>query len=164
MIFDVEEKLRRKREVLRAKLKELGFALLQKSVWVSPYNIEEDLNSFLKSQNLEKGVLFLTVSKILVEDQQELVEKLWALSDLNKNYCNLLDEWGVISATHKDKPNSLRQKSASWEQKFLEILLQDPHLPKELLPSGVWYAKEVRQVYQQKVKPILMDTFSLRPQ
>ncbi|MFA4872788.1 MAG: hypothetical protein WC659_02535 [Patescibacteria group bacterium] len=43
LIFDIPEKTRVKREVLRGKLKELGFYLIQKSVWVHAYQCTEEL-------------------------------------------------------------------------------------------------------------------------
>ena len=41
VIFDIPEKKKKAREVLRAKLKDLGFKELQKSVFVLPYECED---------------------------------------------------------------------------------------------------------------------------
>jgi len=43
LIFDIEERYRSKREMLRGKLKELGLYQLQKSVWVCPYQFQEEV-------------------------------------------------------------------------------------------------------------------------
>lgn len=43
LIFDIPEITRIKREALRGKLKELGFSMLQKSVWVHPYPCNKEL-------------------------------------------------------------------------------------------------------------------------
>lgn len=43
ILFDIPEKSRVKREVLRGKLIELGFSKLQKSAWVHPYPCHEEL-------------------------------------------------------------------------------------------------------------------------
>lgn len=43
IIFDVQDKHRTKREALRGFLKRLSFHQLQKSVWIHPYNCEDEV-------------------------------------------------------------------------------------------------------------------------
>lgn len=43
VVFDIKHKTRVKREALRGFLKRLGFYQLQKSVWVHPYNCEDEI-------------------------------------------------------------------------------------------------------------------------
>src|SRR3989339_202129 len=43
VIFDVSEKHRWRRDDLREKLRGLGFGMLQESVWISPFPIEDEL-------------------------------------------------------------------------------------------------------------------------
>lgn len=43
VIFDIAQLHQIKREAFRGKLKELGFYLLQKSVWVYPYSCEDEI-------------------------------------------------------------------------------------------------------------------------
>lgn len=154
-IFDVEEKYRNKRNTIRTKLKELSFAMLQKSVWVSPYNIEKDLLSFLKENNLEKGVLFLTTIKISVDDEKELIEKLWGLSDLSEEYYELIEKWGEIRKNNRHNQNYLKEQAANWEQKLFKLLIKDPHLPKNLLPEGEWYGETARHLYKKEIQKLL---------
>ena len=44
VIFDIPEKLKQARNALRGKLNELGFAQLQKSVWVYPYECRSEID------------------------------------------------------------------------------------------------------------------------
>ena len=44
VIFDIPEKFKKAREALRMKLKELGFLELQKSVFIFPYECEDEIN------------------------------------------------------------------------------------------------------------------------
>ena len=43
VIFDIPEKKKPAREALREKLKDLGFAKLQDSVWVTPFPCENEI-------------------------------------------------------------------------------------------------------------------------
>jgi len=44
VIFDIPEDLRKARDALRSKLKELGFCELQKSVFVFPYECKDEID------------------------------------------------------------------------------------------------------------------------
>jgi DNA-binding transcriptional regulator PaaX len=56
VVFDVPEKLRSGRDALRNKLKELGFYELQKSVFVFPYQCEDEINFIIEFFDLRRYV------------------------------------------------------------------------------------------------------------
>ena len=47
VVFDIQEISRQTRERFRYKLKEIGFGMLQKSVFISPHNIAKDFAEFI---------------------------------------------------------------------------------------------------------------------
>ena len=64
IIFDIPEKRRRTRDRLRITMRELGFAHLQDSVWVYPYDCE-DLVALLKADlKIGAAVLYMVVEHI----------------------------------------------------------------------------------------------------
>lgn len=64
IIFDIPEKRRRTRDSLRITMRKLGFARLQDSVWVYPYDCE-DLMALLKADlKLGVAVLYMVVEHI----------------------------------------------------------------------------------------------------
>jgi len=56
VIFDIPERLRRGRDALREKLKNLGFYELQKSVFIFPYKCEDEIDFIIEFFNLRKYV------------------------------------------------------------------------------------------------------------
>ena len=52
IIFDIQEKMRIKREAFRGKLKELRFYQLQKSIWMYPYPCEKEVKLLREFFNL----------------------------------------------------------------------------------------------------------------
>ncbi len=71
LIFDVPEDVRIKREALRGKLKELGFYMLQKSVWVYPYPCKEELELLKNFFGLdEEHYIVLEVNNIGTRSQE----------------------------------------------------------------------------------------------
>ncbi|MFN3302053.1 MAG: CRISPR-associated endonuclease Cas2, partial [Patescibacteria group bacterium] len=63
VIFDIPEKKKRKRELLREKMKFLGFKMLQKSIWISPLDVINEINNFI-----EKNFLRPYVRTFLIEE------------------------------------------------------------------------------------------------
>lgn len=57
VIFDVPEKRRAARDILRSKLKQWGFTLWQQSVWASKKNCTKPLRDFIKSVGIENWVM-----------------------------------------------------------------------------------------------------------
>jgi CRISPR-associated endonuclease Cas2 len=64
VIFDIREKRRGTRALLRNNLNRLGFVKLQNSVWVFPYDCEELIVMFKSNLFLGKDVLYMKVDSI----------------------------------------------------------------------------------------------------
>lgn len=64
IFFDVPEKQRFARDVLRDKIKKLGFYELQKSVFVFPYECENEIEFVIENYSMTKWVRFGTLEKI----------------------------------------------------------------------------------------------------
>lgn len=111
VIFDISERDRTVRNTLRNKLIELGFGMLQESVWISPYHFEEDLREFLEAHKLGDRVFVLEARKLLAGDMEELIEKIWHLERIKKMY----------------------EEVESWED-YLIVLKNDPMIPENLYP------------------------------
>lgn len=73
IIFDIPNKKRRARDQVRSLFKSAGFHLLQKSVWVYPYDCE-DIIALLKTDfGIGKNLLYLIVEEL--ENDKYLREK-----------------------------------------------------------------------------------------
>jgi len=73
LVFDIEEKRKITRNLFRQKLKDLGFKPIQKSVWISPYDVSEKIEELLDLLNLEENVEYFIAEA--VTHQQELIKK-----------------------------------------------------------------------------------------
>ena len=69
VIFDIPEKKKKVREVLRNKLKDLGFKELQKSVFVCPYECEDEIDFIVEVFEIRPWVRFLKVDSFTNEEQ-----------------------------------------------------------------------------------------------
>jgi len=79
LIYDIPTKPKiynKVREALRSKIKEIGFIQLQKSVWVCPYECEDEILFLTECYSVTKFIEILTVEKMLHEDQLKIKFKL----------------------------------------------------------------------------------------
>lgn len=70
VMFDIPEDNRLARRVFKEKLDELGFALLQKSVYIYPYPCHNELDFIRTLYNVTNSVKLLVADKI--EDEEQL--------------------------------------------------------------------------------------------
>ncbi len=64
LIFDVPEKHRQSRDLLRSVLHNLGYKILQQSVWVTPYDVSETTEKLLRMYSLDKYVKIFLIEEI----------------------------------------------------------------------------------------------------
>lgn len=151
VIFDILEISRLSRDSLRKKLKELGFGMLQESVWITPNDIALDFRDFLESKKLDEFVYVLEVSSVLAGDIRGLADRIWGLDDLNESYKKLLEELRELYIILHDRGRLSTVGRGKYEEKvrdireeYLSLILLDPHLPKELLPED-WVGEKVKK-------------------
>lgn len=72
VIYDIEETDRKFRHKMRSGLKSLGFKMIQKSVWVSPYSWENDVENFFKTLKLD-GQAFILKAALPKDKTEELL-------------------------------------------------------------------------------------------
>ena len=156
VIFDIEETSKQIRERLRRKLKELGFGMLQESVFISPYDIAKDFAEFIEEQGLSDSAYVLEVSNIVIGDMKSLTNRVWDLVELDKKYNQILQRIEENDlTTDSDRIKQLNRggdnkkikdlASKTWRE-YLEVVLKDPFLPKELLPEGWGGEKVIRLI------------------
>jgi len=141
VIFDIPEETKKVRDRLREKLKELGFGMIQESVWLTPYNVAKDIRDFLVSQGLADNAFVLVCERLYAGDEKELANNIWHLEEINEKYQNWLEK--VKDLKTKDKKLAQELKI-----EYLDILVSDPHLPEELLPDD-WLAKKAKRAYRE---------------
>lgn len=64
VIFDVPEKNKKSRELLRSILYGLGYKMFQQSVWVTPYNVSEKTEERLQAYSLDIFVKIFLIEEI----------------------------------------------------------------------------------------------------
>lgn len=133
VIFDIQELRKNLRDSFRRNLKSLGFGQLQKSVWISPYPVFEDINKFIKENNLSNEVIVFETRKISLSNQI-VAEKAWNLKELEESYINSYITLNELSNKLKlETQKNLFKEFKKNHKNVLDIYFTDPQLPTELL-------------------------------
>ena len=64
LIFDVPEKYRKSRDLLRSILHNLGYKMFQQSVWVTPYDVSEKTEELLQIHSLDNFVKIFLIENL----------------------------------------------------------------------------------------------------
>ncbi|HLE49276.1 MAG TPA: PaaX family transcriptional regulator C-terminal domain-containing protein [Patescibacteria group bacterium] len=133
------------RDNLRDYIKKLGCGILQKSVWITPYNPTGLIESFVKGNNIDNELILIsslekgeTVGGL---NLSELLEKVYGLEELNNSYERFINLIKSREIKSKD------QIAFS----YLAILRNDPQLPFEILPYD-WKGDRAYRLFKNILK------------
>jgi len=76
VVYDIAEEKKQLRVKLRKGLKKLGYKFIQKSVWISPFSSENDLEVFLKKEKLW-GRILVFKTRLASDETQRLANRCW---------------------------------------------------------------------------------------
>jgi len=142
VVFDIPEKRRRSRDILRRQLKMLGFGRLQNSTYISPHDFGKKFLDFLQAKGLLSGVLLMEAKQKYLGDPGQVANKVWKLEELGKRYQAVIDRLGTrFGIKDKQRREEFLKKVY---QGYLKVLMDDPFLPKELLPKS-WTGDKARK-------------------
>lgn len=139
--YDIPEERHQSRNLLRQYLKRQGCALLQESLWLTPYNPRQILDEFASEHQINGTIL---VSKLgqdgAIGDEKlaMLLERVYHLSELNKRY---------IQFIYEAKQKTMLQFALV--SHYDRILKDDPQLPFALVPAD-WQGDAAYQILHGK--------------
>ncbi len=131
VMFDIPERYRGLRAILRRFLTNLGFTGLQRSFWITPFAVAPEVNAFLEASRLSDMVLIMEVDKLWGPNPQELAEKTWKLGPLTQKYQDLAEDCAAANVLTK-----------TLQQKLVKAIFTDPFLPPSLQPQTLTHARD----------------------
>lgn len=142
VIFDIKEVSRKQRNTLRNMLKNVGFGMLQQSVWITPLPIGEDMKGFITYRGFSDSAFVLEVSHVLLGDPKDLASRVWDLDQLEEDYLDINEEKDrlinsieTLDGRHDKRYREIEEKIRDQKKKLLEFLVRLPPLPRDLFPQ-----------------------------
>lgn len=78
VIFDIPETKKKMRNFFREKLQEMGFRMLQESVWICPYNIADKTEDLIELCHAREFIHYLLVEEL---DNKDVLMNLFKLKE-----------------------------------------------------------------------------------
>ncbi|HRN69660.1 MAG TPA: PaaX family transcriptional regulator C-terminal domain-containing protein [Candidatus Woesebacteria bacterium] len=148
--YEIPEKKRELRDRLRRQVSSWGLGPWHRSFWLTPHPIIPWLKDLISQE--EKAYVQAFESKHVLGDQDILIEKVWATSQLEKKYRKLFMKWHDVLSKDEDKIKKMKLIIDD----YIEIIKTDPGLPKELIGSK-WIGFEAINLFKE-IQTILLSS------
>lgn len=149
--YEIPESKREIRDRLRREMKGWGLGPWHRSFWMTPHSIISDLNDLVFGKEEEKYVQAFESTHVF-GDTNQLVEKVWGKTELDKKYRELFKLWHEELSTEKDK----KEKFKTIVYSYISLLRDDPGLPISLVGKK-WIGFEAYSIFGE-IKNILLKS------
>lgn len=148
--YEIPEKKREIRDRLRREMQGWGLGPWHRSFWLTPHPIITNLKT-LTAQKEEERYIQAFESDHVYGDRELLIEKVWGKANLDRQYRELFKKWHDILSGSEEKLDKFKKIVLF----YIDILRQDPGLPKELLGES-WIGFEGWNIFKE-IKSILLS-------
>lgn len=157
-IYTIPEEIRSVRDELRKELVWSGFGTISNSCWISPNNLEKQVEQMIQKYDIEPYIDFFVAENKGPHDNQRIVSKSWNLNEINAKYEEFIS---VYSQKYIIDKNKIQKGERSDAECFVErtnlvheyrkFLFVDPGLPEELLPPK-WLGEHAASLFSDYYK------------
>lgn len=148
--YEIPEKKREIRDRLRREMQGWGLGPWHRSFWLTPHPILPTLKTLTDQKEEEKYIQAFEADHTF-GDRTILIEKVWGKANLDKQYRDLFKKWHDVLSSSEEKLDKFK-KVVSY---YIDILRQDPGLPKELV-GETWIGFEGWNIFKE-IKGILLN-------
>ncbi|MCL4363708.1 hypothetical protein M1328_00545 [Patescibacteria group bacterium] len=148
--YEIPEKKREMRDRLRREMQGWGLGPWHRSFWLTPHPIITTLKSLTSQKEEEKYIQAFEADHVF-GDREVLIEKVWGKTNLDKQYRELFKKWHDILSSNEEKLAKFKKVISH----YVDILRQDPGLPKELIGEN-WIGFEGYNIFKE-IRSILLS-------
>ncbi|TWD99905.1 PaaX family transcriptional regulator [Peribacillus frigoritolerans] len=163
LMYTIPEDKRQLRDDLRKELLWSGFGSFSSGCWISPNDLEKQINRLIEKYDIDEYVDFFISEYKGPKENQSLVEKSWQLEEIENKYEEFIEKYSkqfivhqsIISRDEMSDADCFVERT-NLVHEYRKFLFIDPGLPKELLPSkwnGNHAALLFSQYYQVLAEP-----------
>ncbi|MFJ7992714.1 phenylacetic acid degradation operon negative regulatory protein PaaX [Peribacillus frigoritolerans] len=163
LMYTIPEDKRQLRDDLRKELLWSGFGSFSSGCWISPNDLEKQINRLIEKYDIDEYVDFFISEYKGPKKNQSLVEKSWQLEEIENKYEEFIEKYSKQFIVHQSIISRGEMSDAdcfvertNLVHEYRKFLFIDPGLPKELLPSkwnGNHAALLFSQYYQVLAEP-----------
>lgn len=158
LMYTIPEEKRQIRDELRKELLWSGFGTFSNSCWISPNDLEKEVNVLIEKYDIQPYVDFFISEYKGPTENRMLVEKSWPLEEIEGKYEAFIAIYSKKFTIHKKMmetgemmPAQCFVERTNLVHEYRKFLFTDPALPKELLPK-VWIGNDATFLFEQYYK------------
>lgn len=163
LMYTIPEDKRQLRDDLRKELLWSGFGSFSSGCWISPNDLEKQINRLIEKYDINEYVDFFISEYKGPKENQSLIEKSWHIEEIENKYEEFIEKYSKQFIVHQSIISRGEMSDAdcfvertNLVHEYRKFLFIDPGLPKELLPSkwnGNHAALLFSQYYQVLAEP-----------
>jgi len=139
VVFDIPETQRKKRDLIRRELYQLGFRLFQRSVWISLLPVKKQVIELLTQLEVGGKAIVFETREFWAGDKRKLIERLWKLTEIKQRW----EKWFKAVKEKKEPAELIRE--------FFDLVAAEPSLPQNLLGAD-WPLYRATHLYRRLIK------------
>ncbi len=158
LMYTIPEEKRQIRDELRKELLWSGFGSFSNGCWISPNNLEKEVNLLIEKYDIQSYTDFFVSEYKGPQADKLLVEKSWPLLQIEENYQEFIATYSKKYFVHQSMMNENKMTDAecfvertNLVHEYRKFLFTDPGLPKELLPE-IWIGNHAAHLFEQYYK------------
>lgn len=158
LMYTIPEEKRQIRDELRKELLWSGFGSFSNGCWISPNNLEKEVNLLIEKYDIQSYVDFFVSEYKGPQEDRALVEKSWPLQEIAERYQEFISTYSNQFIVHHSMINKGQMTNAecfvertNLVHEYRKFLFSDPGLPKELLPK-IWNGNHAALLFEQYYK------------
>ncbi|MED3786500.1 phenylacetic acid degradation operon negative regulatory protein PaaX [Peribacillus frigoritolerans] len=155
LMYTIPEDKRQLRDDLRKELLWSGFGSFSSGCWISPNDLEKQINRLVEKYDIDEYVDFFISEYKGPKENQSLVEKSWQLEEIENKYEEFIEKYSKQFIVHQSIISRGEMSDAdcfvertNLVHEYRKFLFIDPGLPKELLPSK-WNGNHAALLFSQ---------------
>lgn len=160
LMYTIPEEKRSIRDELRKELVWSGFGMLLNGCWISPNNLEKEVNLLIEKYNIKSYVHFFLSEYKGPKANEILVNSCWDIDELNAKYEEFINEYSKKFVVDKSKILNGQMSDAECfvertklVHEYRKFLFIDPGLPEELLMDK-WLGRHAAALFSDYYKTL----------
>ena len=158
LMYSIPEVKRSVRDELRKELVWSGFGSMANSCWISPNNLEKELNVIIEKYDIKPHVHLFLADYTGPDEDKKLIETCWDIAEINSKYEEFIVTHHANYVIAKDKIANDEMteaecfvERAKLVHEYRKFLFIDPGLPEELLPEK-WLGTKASNLFSEYYK------------
>jgi phenylacetic acid degradation operon negative regulatory protein len=156
IVYFIPEEKREARDRLRPDLGLLGFGALSEATWISPNNLQKEVEETVDRLGIREYVQVFQAKHIGYNDPKRLVERCWDLNMIHNRYADFVDKYQPKLENHQERlragetiePSDCFLERFNLIHEYRKLPYYDPDLPAELLPKK-WLRSKAASVFNE---------------